>query len=180
MVYLASTHTPTKPLRPTHLPPIPVGSDRITQRVAADTDRFDQPRQFQGAQLLCKVSTDDTAGALCVFDALRSGKGGPSLHIHHAQDEWIQVVAGTFDIQVGTEVFHLAAGDSVLAPKGVPHAFAQTSDGPARLLTIYQPAGTMEAFFTEASQLAHQTEEEIERLALAHGMQIVGPPLGVG
>ena len=149
------------------------------QRVAADTDRFNQPRQFQGAQLLCKVSTADTAGALCVFDAQRSGKGGPSLHIHHDQEEWIQVVAGTFDIQVGTEVFHLAAGDSVLAPRGVPHAFAQTSDGPARLLTVYQPAGSIEAFFTEASLLVEQTEEDIERLAQAHGMQIVGPPLRV-
>lgn len=166
-------------MRPTHLPPIPPAAGSPTHRVAADTDRFNQPRHFQGAQLLCKVSTADTAGAMCVFDALRSGKGGPSLHVHHGQDEWIQVVAGTFDVQVGTEVFRLAAGDSVLAPRGVPHAFAQTNDGPARLLTVYQPAGEIEDFFFAASQLSNQTEEEIERLAQAHGMQIVGPPLPV-
>jgi len=158
---------------------MPAYADPSPHRVVADTDRFDQPRQFASAQLLCKVSAADTAGALCVFDARRSGKGGPSLHLHHEQDEWIQVVAGTFDVQIGTEVLRLSAGDSVLAPRGVPHAFAQTSDGPARLLTVYQPAGSIEAFFTEASLLPDQTEEEIERLALAHGMQIVGPPLPV-
>jgi hypothetical protein len=42
---------------------------------------------------------------------------------------------------------------------------------------MYQPAGTMEAFFQEASQLPNGTLRDFERLYRIHGMEIVGPPL---
>jgi hypothetical protein len=45
------------------------------------------------------------------------------------------------------------------------------------MLMMYQPAGTMEAFYLEASQLPNGTLRDYERLFRIHGMEIVGPPL---
>ena len=41
---------------------------------------------------------------------------------------------GEFKFQVGEDVVRLKAGDSLLAPRGVKHAFVKTSEGVARLI----------------------------------------------
>ena len=82
---------------------------------------------------------------------------------------------GEFMFQVGEHTFRLTKGDSILGPRKVPHAFASLGTG--RLVIIYQPAGTMEAFFAEGSRLMNGSPEAWQVLHRAHGMEIVGPPL---
>jgi mannose-6-phosphate isomerase-like protein (cupin superfamily) len=48
---------------------------------------------------------------------------GPPKHYHEAQDEWFYCLAGEYLFEVGDERFRLAAGESALAPRRVPHAF---------------------------------------------------------
>ena len=84
---------------------------------------------------------------------------------------------GEFKFQVGEETFQLKAGDSLFGPTGVPHAFVKTSDGPARLMLMHQPAGRMEEFFYEASQLVNPTLKDRQALIEQYGMRSVGPPL---
>ena len=45
--------------------------------------------------LQIKVSTDDTDGALFVFEHADMGKGGPPRHFHYEQNEWFYAIEGT-------------------------------------------------------------------------------------
>ena len=147
--------------------------------VLAGEDRFGEPFSFLNGRFDCKIAGADTAGALCAFDTWRFAKGGPPLHVHHDQDEWFRVDEGEFLFQIGTEQFRLGAGDSILGPRGVPHAFTNVSET-GRMLVLFQPAGTMEAFFHAGSRMGKITPGEFAALSLDHGMKVVGPPLSTG
>jgi mannose-6-phosphate isomerase-like protein (cupin superfamily) len=131
---------------------------------------------FLNGEFHLKVSGADTHGGLCVYDTWRSQPGGPPLHIHAAQDEWFLVTEGAFDVRIGDRVHHLGPGDSVLGPRGVPHAFRNTSPT-GRILVSFFPAGSMEAFFDHGSRLSPLTPAAFAELSSQHGMTVVGPPL---
>jgi oxalate decarboxylase/phosphoglucose isomerase-like protein (cupin superfamily) len=109
------------------------------------------------------------------------GKGGPPRHFHYEQDEWFYAMRGEFAFEVGEERFTLRPGDSLFAPRMIPHAWAHVGDEPGTLLLAVQPAGSLEAFFIENCAMDRPpTLEEAERSFAAHGMKVVGPPLDVG
>jgi len=128
-----------------------------------------------------KVTTQDSGGALFLFEHSNHKKGGPPLHLHHNEDEWFYAIEGDYIVEVGSERFHLRAGDSILAPREVPHAWAFAGDTPGRLLIAFAPANKMESFFRENAKHFnggnYANEAEIYR---AYGMELVGPPLSVG
>ena len=136
---------------------------------------------IMGGRFDLKVSGRDTGGDLCIYDTVRESKGGPALHLHHAQDEWFYVVRGSFLVQVGDETFTIGPGDSAFAPRKVPHAFAMTSDGEGQMLVLFQPAGSMEDFFKQmaksGSSIPKNQETVMKQLWADHGMQVLGPPL---
>lgn len=145
--------------------------------VRRQQDRHNQPFKFLDASFTVKVSGRDTDGRCVIFDTLRPAKVGPALHYHKDCDEWFCVEEGEFKFQAGAETMRLQAGDTLLVPRNVPHAFIKTSEGVARLLVMHQPAGTMEEYFRTASQLADQSLEGRRALAARHDIHIVGPPL---
>jgi len=166
------------------------GADSVTQgqartdkgfRVGAQKDRHGEELLIMGGQFDLKVSGRDTGGDLCIYDTLRSAKGGPALHRHHFQDEWFYVIRGEFIVQVGDNTLSLRPGDSAFAPRKIPHAFAMTSEGEGQMLVLFQPAGSMEDFFFQMSKLGKEIpknqETELKQLWADHGMEIVGPPL---
>jgi mannose-6-phosphate isomerase-like protein (cupin superfamily) len=144
--------------------------------VRHDADRFDRPVQFLNGRFDIKLSTADSGGKIFVVDTVRSGHGGPPLHYHHDQDEWFLVQDGRFRIQVGEALHELGPGDTILGPKGIPHAFLNLTPA-ARLLVAFLPAGSMEAFFAHA--LLDPRSEEFRALSRKHGMEVVGPPLSL-
>ncbi|MGV8953862.1 MAG: cupin domain-containing protein [Cypionkella sp.] len=129
---------------------------------------------FLNGSFNTKVSAVDTGGALCVIDTVRTGRGGPPLHLHHEQDELFFVQEGEFRFQIGADNFELGPGDFIFGPRRVPHAFVNLSEN-GRLLIAFQPAGTMEAFFSAG--LRDPRSEEFIALSREHGMEVVGPPL---
>ena len=150
-------------------------------KVEAGKDRFQEELMIMGGQFDCKVSARDTGGDLLIYDTLRHEKGGPALHLHHYQDEWFYVLEGEFIVKVGEDNLHLKAGDSALGPRKIPHAFAKISEGPARMLVLFQPAGSMEDFFLQVSKLSRtiipDQEHVLKELYKSHGLEVVGPPL---
>jgi mannose-6-phosphate isomerase-like protein (cupin superfamily) len=130
--------------------------------------------------LQIKVSTNDTDGDLFVFEHADMSKGGPPRHFHYEQDEWFYAVKGEFLFEVGDERFTLRPGDSLFAPRMVPHVWAYVGDNPGTLLLAVQPAGSLEAFFMQSSKMTKPpTAEEAARQFAAHAMKVVGPPLDV-
>jgi mannose-6-phosphate isomerase-like protein (cupin superfamily) len=144
--------------------------------VASNQDRFGEALCYLNGRFDCKVSAKDTGGDLCIYDTVRTERGDPPLHIHHDQDEWFFVREGEFVFQVGAQMYRLGPGDSVFAPRKVPHAFANVSDT-GRLLIVYQPAGTIEQLFREAAAMQNASAEEREAHSRSHGLELVGPPL---
>lgn len=142
--------------------------------VPRDSDRFDRPVNFLNGRFDIKLATGDAAGKAFVIDTIRTGHGGPPLHYHHDLDEWFLVQDGRFRFQIGEQLHELGPGDTILGPKGIPHAFLNLTPL-ARLLVAFLPAGTMEAFFAHA--LLDPRSEEFRTLSREHGMEVVGPPL---
>jgi len=145
--------------------------------VEAGKDRFNEELYFLGGHFECKVSANDSREGLCAFVTTKIEKGGPPYHFHYTQDEWFYILEGEIVFKIGDDIFTAKAGDSVFAPRQIPHTFTKTSEEPARMLITYQPAGTMEEFFLQASQLKSATLRDFEKLYRQHGMEIVGPPL---
>ncbi len=156
--------------------------------VAAGDDRFGERVRLGGEPNDCKVSAADTGGALSVFEFRGSG-GGPR-HSHDEQDEWLYVVDGELECQVGDRRLRLQRGESVFVPRTVPHWWGAADGVPATVIEVYQPAGSMEAFFRAVSNSSNlptvedvldntYTEAQVEevcRLFEAHGMCVLGPP----
>jgi quercetin dioxygenase-like cupin family protein len=153
----------------------------LTRRfiVKAGEGRF-QEKTFVGPNPNdIKVSGKDTGGALAVFEYTGMAKGGPSLHLHVAQDEVFYVVSGEYLFVVGEEQHQLKAGDTIFLPRQVPHTWTQLTDT-GKLVYFLQPAGQMEDFFRARSgQQTPLSAAEREKLFNDHGMRTLGPPLPV-
>lgn len=156
-------------------------SNPLGIQVLAGHDRLERNRKVFGVMAFAiKVSARDTGGALLVLEQANDYKGGPPRHLHLEQEEWFYVIEGEYTVEIGGEAHHLKPGDSVLAPRKVPHTWALTGPGAGRLLIAFSPAGDMEAFFDEATRLEGMpAPQEAARLFAAHGMQVVGLPLQV-
>lgn len=159
--------------------------------VAAGSDRFGEQIKLGGEPNDCKVSGQDTQGAMCVFE-FTGGGGGPR-HQHHDQDEWIYILDGEFEFRVGEERFRVGAGECVFLPRKVGHAWTCAGGKAGKIINVYQPAGKMEAFFREVGKVEGlPTREDVKnrtysmeqinamhRLFEEHGMDLLGPPLVV-
>jgi DNA-binding transcriptional MerR regulator/quercetin dioxygenase-like cupin family protein len=147
--------------------------------VAAGDDRFGERVQLGGEPNDCKVSAQDTGGAMSIFEF--RGQGGWPRHYHHEQDEWLYVVDGEIDCEIGGRRLHLGRGESVFVPRTVAHWWGSAGAVPARVLEVYQPAGRLEQFFREVGRFTdppiHEalSVDEMVRLFDAHGMKLLGP-----
>ncbi len=149
--------------------------------VPAGSDLFQEERKVFGSMSIdFKVSTLDTNGGFFVIENTDALKGGPPRHLHHEQEEWFYVVESDYVVEIGDERHSLGPGDSVLAPRKVPHVWAHVGEGVGRLIVTFQPAGEMEAFFGELAKVEGAPQpEELRKLFHSHGMEVTGPPLAV-
>ncbi len=143
--------------------------------VAAGKDQFGEHRGLGISAINFKVTPQNENGVFIIENSFRE-KGGPARHLHHDQDEWFYAVNGEFMFEVGQEKFRLKPGDSLLAPRKVPHVWACTGAG--SILIAFMPAGKMEAFFREVTKANAMPPQDPE-LWRAHGMELMGPPLKV-
>jgi quercetin dioxygenase-like cupin family protein len=95
----------------------------VAHVVPAGADRFDEHRGLGVSTIQFKVAGSESPGLLVLENTFHA-KGGPARHLHVAQDEWFYVVEGEFVLEIGSERRRLAPGDSVLAPRQVPHVWA--------------------------------------------------------
>src|SRR5215471_15412183 len=76
----------------------------------------------------------------------------PPLHVHRTEDELFHVVEGTLRVRLGGDDVQLGAGDTCLAPKGVPHTYRVESER-ARWLVV-TTNGDFEGFVRAAGRPA--------------------------
>ena len=119
--------------------------------VGSGEDRFGHPHSLGFSSLLFKIGSSETSGGLFLIEHRNLVRGGPPLHLHLYQGEWFYVMAGEVAFQVGDQRLRLHPGESVLAPRRVPHTFASVGAQPAAMLIAFCPAGKMEQYFRDMS-----------------------------
>jgi quercetin dioxygenase-like cupin family protein len=132
-----------------------------------------------GRDLIFKVTGEDTGGAFDYFIVEVAPHGGPPLHVHHNQEETIQVLKGQYKIRIGDEIFYCQEGGFAYLPPRVPHAFLNLTDEPGEIVVVYAPGGGHK-FYEELgpmSRSAHPDREVIAALFEKYDMTLLGPPL---
>ena len=87
------------------------------------------------------LSGADTGGAYCLLDiGLAPGMTVPR-HMHTREDEAYYVLSGELEVVVGDEVFILRAGDTLMAPRDIPHQLRSSGDVENHYLIMFSPSG---------------------------------------
>ena len=93
------------------------------------------------------LSGKDTGGAYCLLEVgLAPGLAVPR-HTHTREDEVYFVLAGELEATVGEETFVLRPGDTLLAPRNVPHQLRNSGTRENHFLLVFSPSG-FEEFIT--------------------------------
>lgn len=137
------------------------------------------------------VSSADGLDQITVMQLLAPRGDSPPYHVHHTEDECFHVLEGELVLLVNGEAKRLAAGETLLAPKGIPHTYRVVSDQ-ARMLVV-TTHGDFERFVRAAARPAEAAEPPapaapptpeqqtaLATLARRHGIELVGPPLSDG
>src|SRR5438477_13220154 len=94
-----------------------------------------------GRDLIFKVTGEDTGGAFDYFIVQVAPKGGPPLHVHHHQEETIQVLKGRYKVRIGDTIAYLEEGGFAYLPSNVPHTFLNLTDTLGEIVVVYTPGG---------------------------------------
>ena len=129
----------------------------------------------------CKLTSEDSAGALTAFELSALPQTGPYLHVHRREDEWYYVLSGEFLFKVDGESHTLPVGGSIWLPRGIPHVWANTSAAEAKLILVCQPGGFKKFFEEMGSEMGKvdsaNAQRKMKEVLAKYGMELLGPPL---
>jgi mannose-6-phosphate isomerase-like protein (cupin superfamily) len=105
-------------------------------------------RTLQFLGVTHKLTSDQSGGAFYVCEAVFGPESGSPLHIHHFEDEVIQVLEGEIQIRLDRDNLHAPAGGILHLPKKIPHALQNPLKVPLRIMVHAIPGG-LEHYFDE-------------------------------
>jgi len=94
------------------------------------------------------VTGEESGGSMFALDCVVGAGGGPPPHRHLAEDELFYVFEGSISFTMGDETRPIGPGESAFVPRGITHAYVNTSATDARMIAVYTPSG-MEGWFRE-------------------------------
>lgn len=128
---------------------------------------------------------EDTGVAFSLLETRVLPGGGPPAHVHSREDEAFYALEGEITFQLGDRHVVAGAGAFVQGPRGLPHAFKNDSQHPARLLVLVTPpdfenfiADIATPFPSFDSPPAPVTAADIQKLltvAPGYGIEILPP-----
>ncbi|HEX6459511.1 MAG TPA: cupin domain-containing protein [Thermoleophilaceae bacterium] len=106
---------------------------------------------LRGTTVGFKVESSQAAGAS--FQEWVAAPGfDTGLHVHERLEESWYVLDGELEFRAGDETLTAGPGATVFVPPGVPHAFANRSEAPAKFLLITSPP-THDRYFDELADI---------------------------
>jgi uncharacterized RmlC-like cupin family protein len=66
---------------------------------------------------------------------------GVPRHTHTREDETYYILAGELEVIIGDEVFILKTGDTLIAPRDIPHQLRNSGDVENHYLLVFSPSG---------------------------------------
>lgn len=143
---------------------------------------------FEGTLVNVRLSWNTGEDRVSVVEHYMPYGESPPLHIHRNEDQVFHILEGTMRMHIDGVETVAGAGETVLAPKGVPHSFRVESLDGARCLTITS-GGDLENMIREMGEPAtcaslppqvEPTPAMIAALTEAcarNGIEIIGGPL---
>jgi quercetin dioxygenase-like cupin family protein len=120
------------------------------------------------------LSGKDTAGAYCLLEvSLAPGIGVPR-HTHTREDEVYFVLAGELEVTVGDQIFILQPGDTLMAPRDIPHKLRNSGNTTNHYLLVFSPSGFEEFIVATAVPAPDNATAPTERQ-----LQVEDPSLAV-
>ena len=131
------------------------------------------------------VAGPETGGRVGIVDMTGPRGDMPPLHVHHEEDELFVVLDGTLSVWVADRQARVDAGETALAPMGVPHVY-RVESATARWLAVVTPP-RFDRFVEEVGVPAERIElppasaplpdpSWLAERAAAYGIEILGPP----
>jgi mannose-6-phosphate isomerase-like protein (cupin superfamily) len=108
---------------------------------------------FKGALVNIRVSWNAGEDCVSVVEHYMPYGMSPPLHVHRNEDEVFHILEGSLRIQIDGVESIAHAGQTVMAPKGVPHSFRVESAEGALCLTITS-GGDLERMIRENGEPA--------------------------
>lgn len=143
---------------------------------------------FMNNHVSIPVSKADGADGTTVMIHTAPFDEAPPLHVHHGEDEIFHVLEGVVRYLVGSRRIEAQKGDTLLAPRGVPHGFRVLSEGGAKILIITR--GGFEDMVRSAGRPAEhddlpqavqptpEMQADLRARCAEHQIEILGPPIG--
>jgi quercetin dioxygenase-like cupin family protein len=135
------------------------------------------------------ASPGETAGSLGVSLVTQPPGTATPIHVHTLEDEAFYLLDGTMTYSADGQLHRLGAGSFIFLPRGLPHGFRVTGNGPVRFLAVTMP-GTLMSLYDEVGRAAgrHELPPPDQDLLMAdvhrwleaaprYGLRVVGPPL---
>jgi len=118
-----------------------------------------------------------TGGVVSVLETTEPPGLGPPMHVHRDCAEAFYVLEGEYIMHLDEREVVCPAGSFIFIPQGARHGF-RTGNVPSRKLNFYFPASMIGYFDDLATALRSEevTEDQLNEIASAHAMEIVGPP----
>jgi mannose-6-phosphate isomerase-like protein (cupin superfamily) len=86
------------------------------------------------------LTGSDTGGSYSLFElSLGPGKG-VARHTHTREDESYYVLSGELEVVVGAKKFVLKPGDTLVAPRDIPHELRNPGNTDNHYLNLFSPA----------------------------------------
>jgi quercetin dioxygenase-like cupin family protein len=120
------------------------------------------------------LRSEQSGGVLSVIEL--TGSATPPLH-RHDFDETFYVLEGELTFQLDDELVTRRAGEVAIAPRGVPHTYANLSGANARALLVCTPAG-FERYFDRIAAQISGAEPPPEASKPIPEVVTLGPPIG--
>jgi mannose-6-phosphate isomerase-like protein (cupin superfamily) len=131
-----------------------------------------------GEESRIRIGPADSGGELTILDYRAPASFGPPRHLHHREDEVLELIEGQAVFWTPNLSFVLAPGDLVLLPKLGPHTWRAYGPKGVRFTATFTPSG-FERFFQdiERRRLLATDVAKLKAVATYVGMDILGPPL---
>ena len=99
-------------------------------------------------------TTDEDGGEVLHIETWVDPGGGVTPHIHPAMEERFHVKAGNPSFLAGRKWSTVGAGDTVVVPAGVRHAYRNRGDEVAHFICEARPPSTLQEFLEDVGALS--------------------------
>jgi len=133
-----------------------------------------------GDRVAILLEGKDTNGQYTVMESTLPPNAGPPPHVHTREDETFTVLTGEVTVHLGDKTILLKSGESLFAPRNIPHYFKNTGTREAVLLETAIPAG-LEVFFADAGKplATRQSPPQPPTVADIQHMRAIAPDYGI-